>query len=585
MENPLTGFPDPPFRLSQVIFNSGQTISIPPLGTTILVGPNNSGKSASLREISSLVANYRQPHETFAAIDAVVIERESHEILSPWLTQNMNVTVNTDGRRGSTLRPPQSGTAFDLDEVLTTWRSEPATAPLRNFSEFFVKYLSCESRLSFEGQTGRIDPLSHPTTILQWLVTTPDALTAFRQAFRDAFGFNVIVDSWGANTQLRISKTARQDDFTVTSPDGMVDRATAQRLQALTVIENQSDGVRSLATILQNIIAGPHTLVLIDEPEAFLHPPQARLLGRHLGQSHQHKQLVIATHSIDVLVGVLEAAAGPVNIARLTRDDDKTSVSVLDQTALRQLWGDPLMRFSRVLDGLFHSGVVVCEGDSDVHFYSTAAALGQPGGTDALFTYSGGKQRLPLIARSLRAVNVPVAVIADFDLLRDRTTLRAVVESLGSTYSESLEKDRAMMDAAIRGSEPEQTATTMRGTLASVVGDESHKTARALKSAVQDAMRPAAGWQSAKKSGITAVPNGDGTAAAKRLMADLAKLGVFIVPVGEVEGWVPEVGGHGPAWVTSVVEQRRLTESSAVKPFIDEVLQFVRSHEPQLDQF
>ena len=30
--------------------------------------------------------------------------------------------------------------------------------------------------------------------------------------------------------------------------------------------------------------------------------------------------------------------------------------------------------------------------------------------------------------------------------------------------------------------------------------------------------------------------------------------GIYIVPVGELEGFVKEVGGHGPDWVNNVLE-------------------------------
>ena len=31
--------------------------------------------------------------------------------------------------------------------------------------------------------------------------------------------------------------------------------------------------------------------------------------------------------------------------------------------------------------------------------------------------------------------------------------------------------------------------------------------------------------------------------------------GIYIVPVGELEGFVKEVGGHGPDWVNKVLEK------------------------------
>lgn len=33
------------------------------------------------------------------------------------------------------------------------------------------------------------------------------------------------------------------------------------------------------------------------------------------------------------------------------------------------------------------------------------------------------------------------------------------------------------------------------------------------------------------------------------------KHNIFLVPVGELERFIPEVGGHGPSWSSDVIEQ------------------------------
>ncbi len=64
-----------------------------------------------------------------------------------------------------------------------------------------------------------------------------------------------------------------------------------------------------------------------------------------------------------------------------------------------------------------------------------------------------------------------------------------------------------------------------------------------------------------KRGGTAAVPQGDASASAGRLINDLASAGLFVVPVGELERWVPEVESHGPAWVSAVLEQERHKQS------------------------
>ena len=118
-----------------------------------------------------------------------------------------------------------------------------------------------------------------PDHVIHTLVRTPSIRQDFEAAFRAAFRKNVIVDSWFANTKLRLSEYEVQEDFSFTSKDGLPSDELVDRLAALPLIETQSDGVRAFAGLLLTLIAVRHPVLLLDEPETFLHPPQARAFG------------------------------------------------------------------------------------------------------------------------------------------------------------------------------------------------------------------------------------------------------------------------------------------------------------------
>nr|WP_128797585.1 hypothetical protein [Corallococcus coralloides] len=42
---------------------------------------------------------------------------------------------------------------------------------------------------------------------------------------------------------------------------------------------------------------------------------------------------------------------------------------------------------------------------------------------------------------------------------------------------------------------------------------------------------------------------------AETLLADLKRLGLFVVECGEMESFVPTVGGHGNAWLAEVLRK------------------------------
>ena len=87
---------------------------------------------------------------------------------------------------------------------------------------------------------------------------------------------------------------------------------------------NQGDGMRSFATVLLHTVA-PSTpsMIMLDEPEAFLHPPQAYLLGQVLATERTDRaQLFVATHSVDVIRGLLQGSSEGLHILRIERVGD-----------------------------------------------------------------------------------------------------------------------------------------------------------------------------------------------------------------------------------------------------------------------
>ena len=74
-------------------------------------------------------------------------------------------------------------------------------------------------------------------------------------------------------------------------------------------ITSLGDGIQAYAGLLSASIALPQRIIIVDEPEAFLHPPLARRLGRELALISRERSgsLVVATHSSEFLLGCLES--------------------------------------------------------------------------------------------------------------------------------------------------------------------------------------------------------------------------------------------------------------------------------------
>ncbi|MGD0778576.1 MAG: AAA family ATPase [Candidatus Solibacter sp.] len=211
-------------------------------------------------------------------------------------------------------------------------------------------------------------------------------------------------------------------------------------LNRLPRLEQLGDGIRSFAATAIAARVGSHPIFLIDEPEAFLHPPQAARLGQVLGSliAQQRRQAVVATHSADFVRGALLGST-EVAICRLERKGELNNASLLDADQVRQLWSSPLLRSSQAITGMFHEGVVVCEADADARFYEGILAsvenrFSRP--VDLYFVHGGGKGALASLARAYRQLEIPTVVIADLDLLKNEPEYFAVYAALGGTFAD-----------------------------------------------------------------------------------------------------------------------------------------------------
>ena len=318
--------------------------------------------------------------------------------------------------------------------------------------------------------------------------------------------------------------------------------------------------MRSFAGVLLHTAVGHESILLIDEPEAFLHPPQAKLLGRMLVERKpNHRQVFVATHSGDVLRGVLDGNAGNVRVVRICRDGNVNAIKELDKDQVKSLWTDPLLRSSNILDGVFHERVVVCESDGDARFFAAVAdalydgPMADERKPDVMFTHCGGKARLPMVVRSLRALDVPVVSVADFDILNDEQPLADLVTAAGGTW-ELLKPQWNSVKNAIDALKPQLNTVDVKNDIEQIFTSTTTPVfPKDAKKRIEDILKKTSPWALAKMTGTSFIPSGTPTQEYDKLAAKLCELRIFIVEVGELERFYPAIGGHGPSWVNVVL--------------------------------
>ncbi len=513
----------PQIFLKNITFNDNTQLTLNPNSIIVFTGANNSGKSQVLKDIE----DYLRDSQTIPIVIKKIEFDYRGEITETTFLKN-HFYSNRQGEYGL----PDS-LNYNSKDILQRWWN---TRNLYTLHTLFVKRLSTEIRLTSSNALKRNEqPEKHPIFKLNDSESLTQTLSDY---FRQAFGVDLILNRNEMQTiPLHIGQAPDKTAFTMDRQDDYYNQ-----VKTLPKLQEQGDGMRSFASILLDTFTSDHTITLIDEPEAFLHPPQARILGKMLAKNNpDNRQLLISTHSEDFLQGLIDANNNNVTIIRIDREKNINRMSVLQNDEIKKLWINPILRYSNILSGLFHEKVVVCESDYDCLFYQAIIDVvyehRKDIAPDILFTHCGGKTRIKDVVSALKAVNVPVVAICDFDLLNASQNFKLIAASFGLDWESTLFVDMKIIYDNMNG--------------------KSNKENNA--------------WDQIKKIGKSGF-TGDAPAAYEKVEAVCKSAGLFIVPVGEMECFDKTINKEKKDWVYSVLENYDL----AVEPKLKEAREFVQ---------
>jgi ABC-type cobalamin/Fe3+-siderophores transport system ATPase subunit len=549
-----------------ILFSDNTRIEFENSDIIALVGPNNAGKSAALRELSLCIADSSSKTMVFNQIELSRMgSLEDIESLlqvygQKYITNGISV---------------YSGYGFQVQEkhIDHYWSIQ-----LGQLAGLFIAHLNTESRITASNSVELIDVYTQaPQHPIHLLYADDELEIRISNYFRRAFGQELILDrAAGSKATLLVGQKPE-----LQAGEDRISKTYLDRLRHQTTpLHQQGDGMRSFATILLHLLAPQSpSIFILDEPEAFLHPPQARLIGEFIAKERREsKQLFLATHSPDVLKGLLNTSAQNLRVVRLERSGSINKAKELNSVMAQQISADPLMKFSGVLSGIFHQRVIITESDADAMFYNAVLDLPSVHGDvtpDVLFVQVGGKHRMAALAQALRALNVPVDIIADFDILNDANVFKKLIDAMGGDW-EAANRDAAPLKTAIEAHKPWLNALEVK----TRITDELKKVAdsgefpKSSRSEIESLFRKASPWDAIKEAGEAAVPAGQPRQHYESLQKYCQRLGVWIVPVGVLEGFCKAVGGKGPKWAMKVLEDYDIfsaPELEAARNFVKQI--------------
>ena len=289
-------------------------------------------------------------------------------------------------------------------------------------------------------------------------------------------------------------------------------------------------------------------------------------------------QLFVATHSPDVLSGLLNVAPDHLRVLRIQRDGDLNRVTELDKQQAREIAAHPLTRYSSVLSGVFHRRVVICESDSDCTFYGALLDLPDVHGEqrpDVLFVHANGKHRMATLAVALQQLGVPTDIVADIDVLREHRVLEDIIRALGGDWN-SIDHAACAVRVAVEEQKLWLRASEVKREVGAILDgvDTDNEFPKMARQKIDNVFRKISPWTAVKRAGRAAIPPGQATEHFDVLCGLCKNAGLWIVPVGEMEGFCRSVGGHGAGWVAEVLESRDLptdAELGEARRFVHEL--------------
>lgn len=555
-------------------------------GLIVVVGPNSSGKTQLLIDLHARLAG--EARELVVAENVLTDRPSDFESFSKEMIEAGQFKL--DELTVDTLRPQRSSstnssqiTVQSLSQLKNSYDQFAAVQGkknggrvdfLVNISQFLVATLLIDRRFSVLSPAGLIAYQSQaPQSDLHSLDLSDEAKEELASEIRNSFGKDIWPDKHSGNSiTLKIADQPYPTDS---------EKLSHPKMQKYRTIDSEGHGLKSYVAICLALLLGRKSVALVDEPELCLHPPQAFRLGKFIGRKGDtlSSWTILSTHSSSFLRGIIESG-NEIRIVRLHRKGFEFHAKYLDSLKLKEVFSKPNLMAESALDGIFADCAVVLESDGDRIVYG--AALDKLNGSSNFSVHlsiASGSGTIPKLCTMYKELNVPVVVIADLDVIFQVGLLCKILKSLDSSKNfTALVSTATEIANSLLGQKSAEASKDTKSDLEKVLSDmtssvDANRSASATKlrriaNLIDPARKLYEGWRTGVDSETQEKLDG--------LLAQLRLVGLFLVPVGELEDW-SELGER-PAdnmkgeWAISAVEK---ISSLSVGP--SEFLSFVQN--------
>lgn len=556
---------NPSVVIKKIKFNDNTEIELSNDDIVVFVGANNVGKSRTLKDIKNDILE--------SSSKKVIVDEIEYQD-----TNFEEINMRNYFKNNFELGP--NGYDIAVDVNYTNNYNEHSFQSVKSGDKYFYKvlfsFLSTESRLNMTAPISYSfinDRLSFG--VMRKLERDKKNITTLNDILFSCFGKKIdISEGLWQNSVSKLYKFGTKDEI-----DKSVSADTREArclLESLENLNDQGDGIRSAVAILASLITTTHSLYLIDEPETFLHPPQARILGRNIVDLSQNKQCFISTHNIDLLRGMLEKDYARIKIIKINRTDNVNEFHVLDNDSIKVISNDKNLKYSNILNGLFYNKVVLCENESDCKFYSALLEkIDSDCYQNTLFCAVGGKDQFKIIIPLLNKLKINFLVIADLDLINNRDKLKDLINSMeDNKYNQISSIHRDFLDLFESGADNQvKKQSVIKEEILSFITDAPYMSDETA-SKIRQVLKNISHLKLLKNCGKSCLPAGKCVQKYNQIISFLNESNIFVVECGEIERFITEIDGHGSLWVEEVFKKYPTfdePEYSNAKEFIKKV--------------
>ena len=538
----------PSIVVKEIVFNNEKRLEFNKDDIVLLVGPNNVGKSRTLKDLRGDLNESSKPK---LLVKDVKYESTgfSEEQLRDYFERN--ITKSSYGGYNVFLDDNDSFTFNDHNFI--------------NIENEKIFYKAMFSFLSTENRLGLTKPIKfyfeidkQNLKIMEKLDTDSESINSLNKAINLGFQKSVeVYEDYLDGNMVKKYKIGESNEIASIIESNK--RDSLSKLKQFEDLHNQGDGIRNAVAILASLIVNEHSLFLIDEPETFLHPPQAKILGKNIVRLSTDKQVFISTHNIDFIRGVLEEDSSRVKIIKIDRHDNDNTFSLINNDSISDISNDKNLKYTNILNGLFYNQVILCENESDCKFYSAILEYEESViYQNSLFCAVGGKEQFKKIVPLLKELNIEYKIIADIDLISNRESLKQLLSSIESQCYKKIEEQHKQFLESFEMEMNSQVKTQemIKNEIKQVFNDEKYMSPQAAER-IKTILRDVSSLKLLKSGGKNIIPQGEWVALFNEIKEFLTEHNVFILECGEIERLVPEIKGHGNTWVEKTFTKYR----------------------------